>query len=401
MKIAGIVAEYNPFHNGHAYHVEHTRAEKEGDADRVVAVMSGYFTQRGEPALLDPFVRAEMALRNGVDLVLALPTPWALASAETFAFGGVSMLDALGVVDLLSFGSEQGDVTALEGARRVLDDPRTALRMRGLMDTGLSYAVARRQAVFEQGGEARAALLDSPNNTLGIEYLGALTRLDSRMTPFTVKRMGAAHDALSPIGGMASASYIREVVRSGRAANVQPFVPNTVCRLLLEAIERGVTSREELAERAVLAVLRLRSREELSALPAVSEGLENRLYNAIREAGDLETLFTLAKTKRYPRTRLQRLVYSAFLGITADMAEGKPPYMRVLGATEGGREILRLAKERGTAIPLVTRVSQLETLSPAAQRLFALENRVADLYALTLQKPTPCGGDMTAPMIML
>lgn len=401
MKIAGIIAEYNPFHNGHAYHIEHTRAEKEGDATHVVAVMSGYFTQRGEPALLDPFLRAEAALKSGVDLVLLLPTPWALSSAETFAAGGVQLLQALNCAELLSFGSECGDITALQAVRRVLDDPRTVGRMRGLMDTGLSYAAARRQAVAENGGEARAALLDEPNNTLGIEYLGALAQANSAMAPFTVRRMGVAHDALAPIGGMASASYVREIVRSGKAANLAPFVPNAVCNLLVEAMANGVCSREELAERAVLAVLRLRSKEQLASLPAVSEGLENRLYNAIREAGDLETLFTLAKTKRYPRTRLQRLVYNAFLGVGANMTSAPPPYIRVLGANERGREILRVAKENGTALPLVTRTSQIAELGDNARRLFALENRAADLFALTLPKPYPCGRHMTAPLIRL
>ncbi len=401
MKIAGIIAEYNPFHNGHAYHIEHTLAEKEGNATHIVAVMSGYFTQRGEPALLDPFLRAEAALRSGVDLVVLLPTPWALSSAETFAAGGVQLLEALGCVELLSFGSESGDIAALQAVRRVLDDPRTVGRMRGLMDTGLSYASARRQAVAEYGGEARAALLDSPNNTLGIEYLGALSREQSTMTPFTVRRMGAAHDAMAPIGGMASASYLRDMLRAGKVMNLAPFVPNEVCNLLNKAIADGVCSREELAERAVLAVLRLRSREQLASLPAVSEGLENRLYNAIREAGDLETLFTLAKTKRYPRTRLQRLVYSAFLGIGADMTSIRPPYLRVLGATAKGREILRVAKENGTALPIVTRTSQIAELDEQAARVFALENRAADLFALTLPKPYPCGRHMTAPMIRL
>ena len=399
MKIAGIVAEYNPFHNGHAYHIEHTLAEKEGDADAVVAVMSGCFTQRGEPALFDPFLRAEAALQSGVDLVLLLPVPWSLSSAETFAAGGVQILQALGCVEMLSFGSECGDIAALQGVRRVLDDPRTVGRMRGLMDTGLSYAAARRQAVAEYGGEARAALLDEPNNTLGIEYLGALSREGSDMTPFTVRRMGAAHDALAPIGGMASASYLRELVHAGKVTNLAPFVPNVVCNLISRAVADGVSSREELAERAVLAVLRLRSKEQLASLPAVSEGLENRLYNAVREAGDLETLFTLAKTKRYPRTRLQRLVYNAFLGIGADMTSAPPPYIRVLGSTAKGRDILRTVKENGTAVPLVTRVSQIDELGDAARRMLALENRAADLFSLTLQKPTPCGRHMTAPMI--
>lgn len=400
MKIAGIIAEYNPFHNGHAYQIEHTRAEKEGDASHVVAVMSTHFTQRGETALIDPHTRAQMALKNGVDLVIALPAPWALSSAQGFAEGGVSLLHALGCVDMLSFGSESGDLAALTKVRALLDDPRVSQRLKGLLDMGLPYAEAQRKAVTEIGGENRAVLLDSPNNTLAIEYLGALNRLQAPMEPFTVRRMGAAHDARAPIGGMASASYIREVLRSGRSANVAPFVPQNVCDLLIHAVEHGTCpSREELAERAVLAVLRLRSKEQLAMLPALSEGIENRLYNAICEATCLEELITLAKTKRYARTRLQRLVCCAFIGITADIASGLPPYIRVLGATEAGLQILRAAKERGTALPVITRASQVESLDERAKAVFRLECRAADLFALSLPKPYPCGSEMTTAMI--
>lgn len=402
MKIAGIVAEYNPFHNGHAYQIEHIRAEKEGDASHIVAVMSTHFTQRGEPALIDPHIRAEMALKNGVDLVIALPAPWALSSAQGFAEGGVFLLNALDCVNMLSFGSESGDLDALCKVRALLDDPRVTQRLKGLLDMGLPYAEAQRKAVCDIGGENRAAVLDSPNNTLAIEYLGALERLHSPIVPFTVKRMGAAHDARVPIGGMASASYIREVLRAGRTANVAPYVPQSVCDLLINAVENGsCPSREELAERAILAVLRLRSKEQLAALPALSEGIENRLYKAIREATDLESLITLAKTKRYARTRLQRLICCAFIGITADTASGMPPYIRVLGATEAGLEILRKAKDHGTAVPVVTRASQIDALDERARAIFRLESRAADLYALSLPRPYPCGSEMTAGMLRM
>ncbi|MBQ3094135.1 MAG: nucleotidyltransferase family protein [Clostridia bacterium] len=399
MKIAGIIAEYNPFHNGHAYHIEHTRAEKEGDATHVVAVMSGCFTQRGEPAVADAHTRAEAALKNGIDLVIALPVPWSLSSAQGFAEGGVASLNALGCVDMLSFGSECGDVAALSAVRDLMDTPRVNARFHGMLDMGISYAEAQRKAVAEVGGENKAMLLDSPNNTLGLEYLGALKRLGSTMTPFTVKRMGAPHDGHAPIGGMASASYLRDMMRAGRTANTAPFLPHSVTSVLMNAVERGACpSREELAERAVLAVLRLRSKEQLASLPALSEGIENRLYKAINEASDLESLITLAKTKRYARTRLQRLIYCAFLGIGADLTEQLPPYIRVLGATSAGLQILQRAKETAT-LPIVTRASQIAALDDRAQRLFAVECRATDLYALTLPTPYPCGREMTAGMI--
>ncbi|MBQ9413735.1 MAG: nucleotidyltransferase family protein [Clostridia bacterium] len=399
MKIAGIVAEYNPFHNGHAYHIEHTRAEREGEATHVVAVMSGYFTERGEPALADPFLRAKAALMGGVDLVIELPLPWTLSSAEHFALGGVQILDALSCVDMLSFGSECGSIEPLQKLAALLENERVNARMRGLLDMGISYAEARQKAVLEIAGEAMAALLDFPNNTLAIEYLRAIKKTGSSMTPYTVKRMGAGHDDMAPVGGMASASLIRDMVRSGRLVNTASYLPHAVCNLLSTAVQDGVCPADEaLIERAVLAVLRRRPKEQLSTLPGLSEGIENRLHKAIAEAGSLEELYALIKTKRYPMTRVRRLVWNAFLGVTAAASEGMPPYIRVLAANEKGLEILRRAKDSDAKLPIVTRASQLDALDDRAKRFFTLECRAADMYALALPKPYPCGHEMTSKL---
>ena len=400
MKIAGIIAEYNPFHYGHAHLIERTRDEKGGDASHIVAVMSGCFTQRGEPALCDPYIRAEAALQSGVDLVLLLPTPFALSSAQGFAEGGVALLNALGCVDMISFGSECGDIELLHKVSSILEHPQVSARMRGLMTSGESYAVARRQALCEIGGDNRAKLLDTPNNTLALEYLGAMARSDSRMEAFTVARVGAAHDQMAPIGGTASASYLREAVRSGRLNNLTNFTPSAACRIISEAAAEGrCPSREALGERAILAKLRTMSPSVLSTLPAISEGLEFRLAKAIDTADSLESLLETAKTKRYTRTRLQRLVYNAFLGIDASMSASLPPYIHVLGANARGREILRQAKEAGTTLPLVTRASQIQELDERARAMYALECRAADLFAMFLPKPYPRGLTMTHGMI--
>ncbi len=402
MKIAGIIAEYNPFHYGHAHLIERTRDEHGGDATHIVAVMSGCFTQRGEPALTDPYTRAAAALQNGVDLVIQLPTPFALSSAQSFAEGGVYLLDALGCVDMISFGSECGDIDRLKKAAAVLCRPQVNTRMRGLMTSGESYAVARRQALCEVGGENRACLLDTPNNTLAIEYLCAVSRLESPMDAFTVARVGAAHDQMAPIGGTASASYLREAARSGRLNNLSNYMSPSAYRALTDATAQGrCPSRESLGERAVLARLRAMAPAELRALPAISEGLEFRLSKAIDTAEDLESLLEAAKTKRYPRTRLQRLVYNAFLGIDSSMTAAPPPYIHVLGANARGREILRAVKENGAKLPPVTRAAQVAELDERARAMYALECRAADLYAMFLPKPYPRGLTMTHGMIAL
>lgn len=406
MKIAGIVAEYNPFHNGHAYQVERTRSPEGGGATHVAAVMSGSFVQRGEPALLPKADRVRAALAGGVDLVLELPVPWALASAEAFAFGAVSILDGLGCVDLLSFGSECGDTAALEKVVAVMEHPRFSSLLRYHLDYGISFPEARQKAVAELAGARTASLLESPNNILGIEYLKALRRLSSSIQPFTLKRMGPDHDGERPMGDMASASYLRSLYRAGRTWDAAAYLPRAVCPVMEEAMAAGrCPSEETRLERAVLARLRLLSREELTLLPGLSEGIENRLADAVRQAGSLEELVAAVKTKRYPLTRVKRLVWSAFLGVQAGWEKRRPPYIRVLGANSRGWEILSVARkardgtEGASLPPLVSRASHFAALPEEAQRLFALECRASDLYALSLPRPLPCGMECTGGMI--
>lgn len=323
MKIAGIVAEYNPFHNGHAHHIERTRAPEGGGASHVAVVLSGCFVQRGEPALLPKASRVRMALAGGADLVLELPVPWSLASAEGFAFGAVSLLDALGCVDLLSFGSGCGDLARLEAAVEALEDPRFPKLLAYHLEGGIPFPEARQRAVAELRSAGLASLFEEANNTLGIEYLKALRppvlahpslyhsalRRGARRAPARgrhgLRQPSAFHGAGRPPGKRRRLYAAR---RGGRA-----------CRSRGGGLAPADTSR---LERAVLARLRRLSAEDFTRLPGVSEGLENRLANAARKAGSLAELLELAKTRRYPLTRLQRLVWSAFLGIPASLAGG-------------------------------------------------------------------------------
>lgn len=403
MKVVGIVAEYNPFHNGHAYQIERLRdPDGEVRATHVVAVMSGHFVQRGEPAVLPKADRARLALLGGVDLVLELPAPWCLSSAEGFARGAVSLLHALSCVDAISFGSECGDLSRLQKAADLLDSPRGKELLQHHLGYGISYPEARQKAVRELGGDSTAALLSEPNNTLGIEYLRALRDLSSPIAPTTVRRLGPAHDAQLPLGTIASASHLRTLVRAGRLRDALPYLPAPVGKAVEQAVAAGRCPADPaLLERAVLAHLRRLDRQALSRLPGVSEGLENRLYDAIRQASSLSDLLARLKTKRYPLTRLQRLVWCAFLGIGAEDAAGAPPYLRVLGATGRGFELLSRVKAAGGPVPLVSRASQLDALPGAGQRIWQLEAAAADLYALSLPVPLPCGTEHTAGMIKL
>ncbi|MCM1335116.1 MAG: nucleotidyltransferase family protein [Bacteroides sp.] len=389
MKICGIIAEYNPFHNGHRYQLERTR-ELYG-ATHIAAVMSGNFTQRGDAAILDKYRRAEAALRGGVDLVIELPVAYALASAEQFALGAVGLLNALGCVELLSFGSESGDISALrEAAAAVLYAAQTD-DFYTFMKGGDPYPAALQKAVEKYYTDDVVALLTTPNNTLAIEYLKAMDELGCAFSPVTVKRIGAAHDGENAENGYASASAIRKMIRAGE--DISAYAPPL-------AVSDIAAETADLArlETAILAKLRTMSRNELLKVPNVLAGLENRLYKAIRASGSLAEVAVFTKTKRYTMARIRRILLSAFLGIKKSDPSAPPPYIHILGMNERGKEILAAAK---CSLPIDTSLKALMGTGDKARRFALLEADAGDLYALAFQKPRPCGLDFTSKPIIL
>lgn len=395
-KVAAIIAEYNPFHNAHAYHIARTR-ELTG-ANTVVIIMSGNFAQRGEPAICDKFSRTRMALSGGADLVIELPLPFACATAETFASGGAGLADALGCVDFLSFGTECGSVSELTAAADAVSDDALKPPLDRLLAEGRSFAAARTEAVREIYGDDTAALLCTPNNTLAVEYLRALRRLNSPMQPVGIPREGAAHDATAPSGEFASATALRRMVQDGNAPSAAAFMPPAAHALLLAETESGKAPASlSRCERAILARLRSMTREQLAALPDVSEGLENRLYDCIRTADSLESLCAAVKSKRYSHARIRRMVLAAFLGMRAVHAR-RLPYLRILGMNRRGRALLSRARP---SLPLLTAYRQVGELPPDAQACYRLERHADDLWALTTPLVQPCGADMTARLIVI
>ena len=376
METAGIVAEYNPFHRGHAWHIAETRRRLGGEAP-VVCVMSGHWVQRGECALADKWLRAALALDRGADLVVELPTPWAMASAESFARGAVSLLAATGVVDVLSFGSETGELAPLEEAAAALDAPDYPERLRAALGRGLSFPAARQEA-------AGAACLSAPNNNLGVEYLRSLRALGSTIRPLTVPRQGAGHDGPAA-GGFASASELRRLLRAGRGEEAAPY---------LTAPWSGELADMQHIERAVLSRLRTMGEGDWAALPdgGGAEGLPSRLAKAAREAVSLEDFYTRAKTRRYPHARLRRLALAAFLGLRAAERPAAPPYVRVLGLGGRGRALLRRMKDT-CPLPVIVKPAQARELDGPARTLFESEARYTDLYGLCFPAPRPCGAE--------
>ena len=387
MTAAGIVAEYNPFHLGHAWHIAETRRLL-GEGRPVVCVMSGHWVQGADCAVTDKWTRSALALEGGADLVLELPTPWAMASAETFARGAVSILAATGVVDTLSFGSECGSTDKLRQAAEALDAPDYPAKLRSALDRGLSFPAARQEA-------ANASCLSTPNNNLGVEYLRALRHLNAAMEVVTVPRRGAAHNGSQAVDGFASATQIRQLLRSGQEETAARLVrPGTLDKI-------GRISSLAYVERAILAKLRTMDAGAWAAQPhrGRAERLPEPLVRAPRHAHTQEEIYSLAKTKRYTHARLRRLALSAFLGISASGRPPLPPYLRVLGCTGRGQTLLREMKEV-CSLPIITKPAQAKALTGPARQLFEAEARYTDLYGLCFSTPNPCGLEWTSSPVI-
>ncbi len=392
MKVAGIIAEYDPFHNGHAAHIAATRA---AGATHIVAVMSGNFTQRGEPAAVPKTLRAQMALKNGADLIIELPVPWAMASAERFAAGGIALLDAMGNVDTVSFGSECGSIELLTEAASLSEREEYRTALHDSLDGGIPYAAAVQEAVCAVD-PAMASVLSAPNNILGIEYIRAARRSQTPFSFFTVPRIGTEHNSTVKVDAFASASGIRQELSFGHTEEACRYMPPSAAAILSQAVRNGMAPADAgKAATAILMRLRLMSQEDWATVPYISEGLQNRLARAAKTATDLESLFSAVKTRRYPLTRLRRIVWAAMLGIPVGTDRLLPPYIRILGMTARGKELLSGEKR----LPLVSRYGDIAGLDTFAQKIYALEERATDLHALLLPKPLPSGTDRTAKMI--
>ena len=379
MNICGIVCEYNPFHKGHLFQLEESKYRL-GEETVTVGVMSGDYVQRGEPAIFSKFARAEAACRCGVNLVVELPLPWSLSSAEGFAAGAVAILSALDCTHL-SFGSESGELEGLETLAECLLNPLTleAVKKRMTAEPSLSFAAARQLVLKERVGE-RAKLIEKPNNILGVEYLKAIYQQNAAMTPLTVKRSGSGHDEAGE-GEIRSASELRQLLRQGE--DVSAYIPAAAMAVFRRELEQGraVLNTRDM-ELAVLSRLRMLDEKAFLSLPDGGDGVGQRLYKAAKEEPTLDFILTAAKTKRVALSRLRRMCMAAALGINAELAAGEPPYIRMLAADEKGRAYLRQAAAK-TRIPVVTKPAAVKELGDRAQAMFAAGASAHDLFSLS------------------
>ena len=376
MKIVGILCEYNPFHHGHGRQIRIIR-ESSGPDTAVVCLMSGDFVQRGHPAIFGKMLRARAALESGADLVLELPVQYCLSSAEGFAAGAVSILGTF--CDEMSFGAEHPDRDAMLCTARALLSPDFPPHLRRHLDTGLSFPAARAKALGDMGADN--SLLTCPNDILAVEYCKAILAQNSPMLPAPIHRPGSYHDQ-APHRENPSATSLRLLAQEG--ADFDDYVPTDLFRdAPVHALSYG--------EKAILARLRTMTDGEFEALPYGSEGLWRKLMHECRQKNTLEEILTAVKSKRYTRTRLDRMVMCAFLGLTKDDLASPAPYARVLGFTQRGRQVLHTAKQHTTIYNVGQRVD-----SPQ----WAIEQRCADLYGLFAQHPESAGSEPKQRVIL-
>ncbi|MBQ8181614.1 MAG: nucleotidyltransferase family protein [Ruminococcus sp.] len=397
MKISGIICEYNPFHNGHLYHIRETR--KNGTT-HIAAVMSGNFVQRGDTAYMDKLERARLAVRSGADLVIELPVQYSLSSAEKFAEGAVYLLDSLGVVDEISFGSECGSVEKLFEAMETIELTASLHEkdIRQIMEKGYTYPRALSSVINGKSPEI-AGIITSPNNMLAIEYLRALKKFDSSVKPFTIRRAYASHDGITHENGFASASFMREqLAEFNDASAISEYTTPLWADAIANAIRNGTTASMQRLERIMLYKLRSTTADEIECISDVGQGLENRIYGA-RMAGSLEELLFTVKTKRYTMSRIRRIMLCLLLGITKDDMKQLPAYGRILAFNERGKEILAKAKN-STKIPFSTSIAKLSQLNETAERFAELEIRASDVYGLAMETVTSAQKDYRAKIMI-
>lgn len=384
MNTVGLITEYNPFHKGHAYHIE--RAKEMAQADYAVAVMSGDFVQRGTPAILSKHIRAEMALQSGVDLVLELPVQYATGSAELFAQGAVSILNSLGVVDQICFGSECGDdalALLMEIARILTEEPdwyRNALQRN--LRKGLSYPAARAEALPQY-----RELLESPNNILGIEYCKAILRLKSLIRPLALKREGSAYHEAVLSDSFASATALREQLLSGaEPCTLAKYIPEKPLKILSHGIsEYGCMSENDLSEILVYRLMMLSAPAELRSYADMSEELAARIYKRRNEFRSFSQFADLLKTREVTRTRINRALLHLILGIKKGSVS--EPYARVLGFRKSAAPLLNEIKEKAV-FPLLTKTADYKKILTSGQQTGFLESTNASMLfeAINAQK---------------
>lgn len=408
-KVLGIIAEYNPFHNGHLYHINESK--KAVNADYVVAIISGNFVQRGDTSLIDKWSKAEMTIKNGADLVIELPLLYSISSAENFAEGGIKMLNSFNIVDYISFGSELCDVNILnEFADVLFHEPKEFVSvLNHELSKGFSYPKARENALLMYLNDIRkyANILSSPNNILAIEYLKALKKYKSSIVPVSINRNKVDYNSTEIIDGFASATAIRKIAMTNDVWSLRQAMPKSSFDIMYECLRAGKTvSSLAKFEKEIIYNLRKMSISEIANLPDVSEGLEYSIKNAANSCNTIDELISIVKSKRYTTTRLRRILVYCLLGITRkDMQDSRKvtPYVRVLGFNEKGKELLSGISHANPKLEIVTSVKKYFETSTnrILKNMLAKDVFATDIYTLGYDYDSSSNLDYTHPIVSL
>ena len=404
-KVLGIIAEYNPLHNGHIYHLQSAKSQTE--SDYVVAILTGNFTQRGNTSLINKWEKTKVALKNGVDLVIELPTIYSISSAENFASGAIKILDIIGIVDYLAFGMENPDLTnMLKIAKTLTTEPSKYKKLLNFeLDKGLSYSKSVQNAIMHFYGDAAYAdYFKGSNNVLAIEYLKALRRNKCKITPIGIKREKVYYNSNKIIDEFASSSGIRRLLMRSDYADIRKVTPKYSYEVLMENIKNGTYVKDiQSFSNIIFYKLRNMSLEQLRNVPEVSEGLENELKNEARETNNLITFVNKKKKKRYSQNRIQRILLYILLDITIkdmEMSKKVIPYIRVLGFNESGRKLLSEINWRANTITSVKRFEE-SNINKKYKTMLDIDKRATDIYTLGYQNNSVCGLDYTKRVIIV
>ena len=406
--VVGIIAEYNPFHNGHAYHLE--KSKELAKADYVIAVVSGNFVQRGNVSLINKWDKANMALAEGADLVIELPTVYSISSAENFAYGAVKILSSLNIVDYIAFGTETDNINILEKCADILyRQPQKFVNLLNHeLSKGLSFPKARENALLMYLNDIRtySNVLSSPNNILAIEYLKALKRLKSHIRPIAIKRKGSGYNELEITNNFASATAIRKKIIDNKPAGISKLMPSNSYRVLYNSIQKGHFVKDITSfEKEILYVLRKMNLKEIANLPDVTEGLEHAIKNAANSCNTIEEFMNIIKTKRYTNTRIQRILLYALLGITKDDMKNSmkvQPYIRVLGMNSKGKDLISVISRSNPNLNIITSVKKYIDSNPNKNLLNMLniDINATNTYTLGYEKDSWSNLDFTHNMII-
>ena len=404
--VLGIIAEYNPFHNGHLYHL--LKSKEITKDDYVIAVIGGNFTQRGEVSLIDKWSKAEMAIDNGVDLVIELPVLYSISSAENFAEGSIKILNSLNIVDHISFGAECPELNKLNIIANVLfEEPREFKNLLLYqLSKGISFPKARANAISSYlKDEEFANILNEPNNILAIEYLKALKKHRAEIMPILVERKGSEYLNKDYTGKITSSTAIRNMIKLNKTYDLKDTLTPSSYTILKEELSSGHFVRDisEL-EKVMIYNLRMKSLDEIKKLPDVSEGLENVIKKAAESSNTLDEFMEIASSKRYTDTRLKRILLYSLLNITAkDMEISKKitPYVRVLGFNKNGKELISSISKKNPNLNIITSVKKFtdENKNKNLQMMINKDILATDIYTLGFLKDSKSNLDFTKKII--